>query len=189
MIVVIDNYDSFVFNVARYCEELNHEVHVVRNDKISATALTQYNPSHIIISPGPYGPMDAGISIDVVQRYCGKIPILGICLGHQVIGHVFGGDVVKAQKPMHGKASVIQHDNQGIFRGIMNPLKVGRYHSLVVCEKKLSSDFLVTSRSEEGEVMSIASQKWGLIGVQFHPESVLTEEGLLLMKNFLDWEL
>jgi para-aminobenzoate synthetase component 2 len=185
MILVIDNYDSFVFNLARYVEELDKKVIIFRNDKITIEEIFKINPTHIIISPGPRGPIEAGISIDVVKKFAGIIPILGVCLGHQVIGHVFGGAVIRAKKPMHGKSSIIEHDSKGIFTGVPSPLKVGRYHSLIVTDKNLSKEIEVTSRSKEGEVMSLASKKLKLVGVQFHPESVLTDYGHLLVNNFI----
>lgn len=185
MILVIDNYDSFVFNLSRYMEELKLEVLVLRNDKINQKKIQQINPSHIVISPGPCTPKEAGSCIDIVTKFAGKIPILGVCLGHQVIGHVFGAEVVKAKKPMHGKASLIEHKGQGIFTDLPTPLKVGRYHSLIVNEIKLSKEMEITSRSEEGEVMSFSSKKLKIAGVQFHPESILTEKGHQLIHNFI----
>jgi para-aminobenzoate synthetase component 2 len=188
MILVIDNYDSFVFNLSRYVEELGKEALVVRNDKITIDEIYRLQPTHIIISPGPCGPEDAGISIKTVKEFYGKIPILGICLGHQVIGHVFGGQVIKAKKPMHGKSCFIHHNSTGIFNNIPSPISVGRYHSLIVSEKNLSTDINVTSRSPEGEIMSFGNNKLKIFGFQFHPESVLTEHGHLLINNFISYE-
>lgn len=185
MVLIIDNYDSFVFNLARYIEELGYATNVVRNDKISIAEIEHLKPSHIIISPGPCGPDEAGLSIDIVRQFAGKIPILGICLGHQVIGHVFGGKVIHAQKPLHGQSSMIHHNGEGVFSGLPNPLKVGRYHSLIVDDQNLDPSITITSRSSEGEVMSLANHQWRLIGLQFHPESILTEHGHALINNFL----
>ncbi len=186
MILIIDNYDSFVYNLSRYVEELGKAVLVVRNNKITIEEIYKLKPSHIIISPGPCGPKDAGISLDVVTEFLSTIPILGVCLGHQVIGHVFGGDVIKAKKPMHGKSCLIEHDGKGVFSGIPSPLKVGRYHSLIVCDKKLSKEINVTSRSSEDEIMSFSSKNFKIIGLQFHPESLLTDHGHKLLENFID---
>ncbi len=185
MILIIDNYDSFVFNLSRYVEEQGQQVLVVRNDAISIHDIYQLQPTHIIISPGPGGPIDAGISIQVVREFAGKIPILGVCLGHQVIGHVFGATITRAQEPMHGKSCLIQHNGLGIFHQIPTPLRVARYHSLIVSEKGLHPDIIITSRSEKNEVMSLSSPRLKLTGVQFHPESVLTNHGHKLIKNFL----
>ncbi len=186
MILIIDNYDSFVFNLSRYVEELGHEVLVVRNDQIRISKINKLKPTHIIISPGPCGPKEAGISIKVVSTFFSKIPILGVCLGHQVIGHVFGADVIKAKTPMHGKSCFIHHDGMGVFTEIPSPLKVGRYHSLIVCDKKLSKKISITSRSVDGEIMSFSSSQMKLVGFQFHPESILTEHGHALLKNFIN---
>lgn len=185
MILLIDNYDSFVFNLSRYIEELGFDILVIRNNKLTISDIYALKPTHIVISPGPCGPKESGISIDVVIEFCGKIPILGICLGHQVIGHVFGGNVVKAIKPMHGKSCLLEHDGTGVFNGINSPLKVGRYHSLIVLDDNLSDELQVTSRSSEGEIMSFSSKRLGIVGFQFHPESVLTEHGHLLINNFI----
>lgn len=185
MILIIDNYDSFVFNLSRYVEELGHDVLVIRNDKISIQNIYTLQPTHIILSPGPRGPEQAGISMAVVREFAGKIPILGVCLGHQVIGMVFGGRITKAKEPMHGKSCLIQHEGQGMFQGIPSPLRVGRYHSLIVTDETLSKDITVTSRSKSGEIMSFYSESLKLTGVQFHPESVLTEHGHALLRNFL----
>lgn len=186
MILLIDNTDSFVYNLARYIEECGYPVQVMRNNKITVQMIIQLKPTHIILSPGPCGPNEAGISIDVVREFAGKIPILGICLGHQVIGHVFGGSILKAQKPMHGKASLLHHNGTGIFKGLPSPFSVGRYHSLIVSEADLNPALKITSRSMEGEIMSIANEQWRLFGLQFHPESILTEHGHALIRNFLE---
>lgn len=185
MILLIDNYDSFVFNLARYIGLLGYERKVVRNDAISIAEIEELKPSHIIISPGPCAPLQAGISMEVIRVFAGKIPILGVCLGHQAIGQVFGGAIVRAKKPMHGKASRVQHSKDGIFKNIEMPLKVGRYHSLIVSDEGLSADLRVTSRSEEGEIMALEHKNYLVWGVQFHPESILTEYGSQLLANFL----
>lgn len=185
MILIIDNYDSFVFNLARYIKELNEEVFVVRNDQITTAEIAALRPSHIIISPGPKGPTDAGISVKTVETFSGKIPLLGVCLGHQVIGHVFGGKIKQAKKPMHGKSCFIHHNGKGMFHNIPTPLKVGRYHSLIVSESHLSKHLEITSRSSEGEIMSFSSSRLKIFGFQFHPESVLTEHGHTLIGNFI----
>ena len=187
MILIIDNYDSFVFNLSMYVEELGQTVMVVRNNKITLNAIRHMQPTHIIISPGPGHPSDAGISIDLVQTFAGKIPMLGVCLGHQVIGQVFGSRVVRAQEPMHGKSCLIEHDGQGIFYGLPNPLRVGRYHSLIVLDEGLSHELTITSRSASGEIMSFSSNSLMLAGVQFHPESVLTEHGHAMINNFIQY--
>jgi len=185
MILIIDNYDSFVFNLSRYVEELGHYVTVVRNTKITIQDIYVLKPTHIIVSPGPCGPMEAGISIEVVREFSGKIPILGVCLGHQVIGHVFGGRIIKTKDPMHGKSCLINHDAQGIFSGVPSCFRVGRYNSLVVSDEGLSNSLIVTSRSIPGEIMSFVNRELKLVGVQFHPESVLTDHGYTLINNFI----
>ncbi|MCX7338419.1 MAG: aminodeoxychorismate/anthranilate synthase component II [Alphaproteobacteria bacterium] len=186
MILLIDNYDSFVYNLARYVVELGWTTAVHRNDQITLDQIADLNPTSIIISPGPCSPNEAGISNDVIRHFGHKIPILGVCLGHQCIGHVFGGIVTKARKPMHGKSSPISHNGAGIFRGLPNPLLVGRYHSLIVSTDALPDDLVVTATSQEGEVMALAHKTHPIIGVQFHPEAVLTQHGHDLLRNFLD---
>lgn len=185
MILLIDNYDSFVYNLARYVGELGFARLVVRNDAINLCEIEQMNPSHIIISPGPCAPDQAGISLDVIKRFNSSIPILGVCLGHQAIGQAFGGKVVRAKNPMHGKASYITHDAQKIFLNIENPLRVGRYHSLIVSDDHFPEELLVTARCEHGEIMSLRHRLYPVYGVQFHPESVLTTSGHAILKNFL----
>ncbi|WP_253603773.1 MULTISPECIES: anthranilate synthase component II [unclassified Bradyrhizobium] len=186
MIVIIDNYDSFVFNIARYFRKLGAQTQVVRSDAISVTELAALQPRAIVISPGPCTPMDAGISTAVVRELSGCVPILGICLGHQCIGSVFGGRVVRAHRPMHGQASPITHSGRGLFEELPSPLCVGRYHSLAV-ELDLSEpqDLMVTARSDEGEIMALSHRHHPTYGVQFHPESVLTQQGNVLLRNFL----
>ncbi|UQR61724.1 aminodeoxychorismate/anthranilate synthase component II [Bradyrhizobium sp. C-145] len=186
MIFIVDNYDSFVFNIARYFRELGEETQVVRNDAISFTDLVALQARAIVISPGPCTPMEAGISTTVVRELSGRVPILGICLGHQCIGSVFGGRVARARCPMHGRASHITHDGRGLFKELPSPLPVGRYHSLAVeLEESDAQHLVVTARSIEGEIMALAHRHHPTYGVQFHPESVLTQQGHVLLMNFL----
>ena len=184
MILLIDNYDSFVHNIARYVGELGRERRVVRNDAIDVDDIAAETPEAIILSPGPGTPDDAGVSLDVVRRLGERVPILGICLGHQCIGQVYGGTVRRAQRPVHGKISRISHDDHGVFAGLPNPLRVGRYHSLVV-DIESATGLEATAYTDEGEVMALAHRWFPVVGVQFHPESVLTEHGHDLLKNFL----
>lgn len=185
MILVIDNYDSFVHNLARYLRELGWETTVARNDAITLDEIERLAPSHIVISPGPCTPDEAGISVAAVQRFSGLIPILGVCLGHQCIGQAFGGRVVRAQRPMHGKASQIQHSGGGLFAGLPNPLGAARYHSLVVDSEGLPALLKATAFSDEGEIMALQHRRFRVTGLQFHPEAVLTACGYDLLRNFL----
>lgn len=185
MILVLDNYDSFVYNLARYIEQLGFSTVVCRSDALSITDVENLSPDAIVISPGPCTPNEAGISLEVIQKLGSKIPILGICLGHQAIGQAFGGIVNKAQNPTHGKARLIKHNEKGIFHNIKNPLLVGRYHSLIVSNNNFPDDLLITSYSLENEIMSLEHRKYKIFGFQFHPESVLTEQGYELIENFL----
>ena len=186
MIAIIDNYDSFVFNRARYFRELGEATEVIRNDAISVSDLGRLRPRAVVISPGPCTPTEAGISTAVVRVLSGHIPILGICLGHQCIGSVFGGRVVRAHRPMHGRASHVTHDGRGLFKDLPSPLCVGRYHSLVVeFDEVCPSPLVVAARSEEGEIMALAHRHQPTYGVQFHPESILTRQGHALLTNFL----
>ena len=185
MILVLDNYDSFVHNLARYIQQLGFDTQVFRSDKLSISDIKKLNPEAIIISPGPCTPNEAGISLEVVRQLGATLPILGICLGHQTIGQAFGATVCKARVPAHGKARPIQHDGTEIFKGLPSPLKVARYHSLVVSEKNLPANLIATSHSTEGEIMSLQHKEYPIYGLQFHPESVLTEYGYELLKNFL----
>jgi para-aminobenzoate synthetase component 2 len=186
MILLIDNYDSFVYNLARYVGELGFERIVKRNDHVTLHEIEQLQPSHIIISPGPCAPLQAGISLEVI-RYFGerRVPILGVCLGHQAIGQVYGGEIVRAKHPMHGKSSLITHDEVGLFAGLANPMRVARYHSLIVNEDNLPQQLQVTARCDRGEIMALQHRTLPVFGVQFHPESVLTEQGYALLRNFL----
>jgi anthranilate synthase component 2 len=186
MVLVIDNYDSFTYNLVQYLGELGAGVQVRRNDEVTVAEVRQGRPSHILVSPGPCSPKEAGVSVDVIRSLAGEIPILGVCLGHQAIGCAFGGEIVRAAKLMHGKTSEIGHDGQGLFRGMPNPFRATRYHSLVIREASLPKDLVVTARSEDGEIMGVRHRTLAVEGVQFHPESVLTESGLKLMANFLE---
>jgi anthranilate synthase/aminodeoxychorismate synthase-like glutamine amidotransferase len=186
MVLVIDNYDSFVHNLARYIRELGWTTSVVRNDAIDEAGVAAIAPSHIVLSPGPCAPDQAGISVALVERFGDTIPILGICLGHQCIGQAFGGRVVRARRPMHGKVSEIHHDGSGVFAGLPNPLRGARYHSLAVASDGLPDDLVVNARSEEGEIMAFHHRHRPVVGLQFHPEAVLTEHGHDLLRRFLE---
>lgn len=185
MILVIDNYDSFVYNIVQYIGELGHDSIVYRNDKISIAQISKLKPSHIIISPGPCTPLEAGVSNDVIRYFAGKIPILGVCLGHQCIGYVYGGVIVQAKSIMHGKTSMIYHDGRGIFEGVENPFEATRYHSLAVRRDTVASCLEVSAWTIDGEAMGLRHKEFALEGVQFHPESILTRVGHDLLKNFL----
>jgi anthranilate synthase/aminodeoxychorismate synthase-like glutamine amidotransferase len=185
MVLVIDNYDSFTYNLVQYLGELGQEVRVVRNDEIAAADIAGLCPTHIVISPGPCTPNEAGISLDVIQRYAGKIPILGVCLGHQSIGQAFGGKVVRAQRVMHGKTSPIVHRGRGVFAGLPSPFEATRYHSLLVERESLPDCLEITASTDEGEIMGLRHKTHAVEGVQFHPESFLTTVGKDLLQNFL----
>ncbi len=185
MILMIDNYDSFTYNLVQYLGELGQDPKVVRNDKITLSRIRSMRPEKIVISPGPGYPKDAGISMDVIREFGGKIPILGVCLGHQCIGEVFGGRIVRARRLMHGKTSKIYHNGKDIFKGIPNPFDATRYHSLIVERKTLPSCLEVTAETSTKEIMGLKHKKYPIWGVQFHPESILTESGIKLLANFL----
>jgi anthranilate synthase component 2 len=185
MILVIDNYDSFTYNLVQYLGELKEDVEVYRNDKITFQQIKELKPKKILISPGPGRPEDAGISCAVIREFAGKIPILGVCLGHQAIGYVYGGKIIGAKKLMHGKTSPIYHRAEGLFKGLPNPFQATRYHSLIVEKKSLPKDLLITAWTKEGEIMGVKHKKYPLWGVQFHPESILTQCGKNLLSNFL----
>ena len=183
MILIVDNYDSFVHNIARYFEELGERTHVVRNDEVAPSDL---KAKAIVVSPGPCTPHEAEQSLAIVKEYSGKLPILGICLGHQVIGEVFGGRVTRAKRPLHGEASEIHHDGEGIFKNLPDRFNAGRYHSLIVDLEDETSPLAVTARSADGEIMGLRHKEHATFGVQFHPESILTEHGYMLLRNFLE---
>lgn len=185
MILLIDNYDSFVFNLARYLEELGQETVVVRNDAASVDEIAARNPQAILISPGPCTPTEAGVSLDVIRKLGETTPMLGVCLGHQAMGAVFGGQIVRAPEPVHGRTSLIQHTGEGIFAGLPSPLRATRYHSLIVEEATLPDCWSVTAQSDDGLIMGLAHRSRPLYGVQFHPESILTDHGHQLLANFL----
>ena len=186
MLLVIDNYDSFTYNLVQYFGELGAEMKVVRNDKIPLDEIAELAPSHICISPGPCTPTEAGISCDVIREFGGKIPIFGVCLGHQSIGQVFGGDVVRAATLMHGKTSPVKHNGEGIFQGLPSPFTATRYHSLLVKRETLPDCLAITAETEDGVIMGLRHKTLEIHGVQFHPESILTEHGKEMLKNFLD---
>lgn len=185
MILMIDNYDSFTYNLVQYLQMLKQELLVRRNDSITIEEIEKLAPSTIVISPGPCSPDQAGISLDIVRHFAGKIPILGICLGHQTIGQVFGAKVIKAIEPVHGKVHEITHTNQGVFEGLNNPLKVTRYHSLVLERETLPECLEITAETKAGEIMGIRHKTYAVEGVQFHPEAILTEQGMELLNNFV----
>jgi para-aminobenzoate synthetase component 2 len=185
MILVIDNYDSFTYNLVQYLGEMGEEIEVFRNDKISVPEIEKLAPEALLISPGPGTPKDAGISLDVLHHFAGKIPILGVCLGHQCIGEAFGGKIVLAPRLMHGKTSLIHHNNKNIFHEIPNPFEATRYHSLIIDNDSLPECLEVTAWTDEKEIMGVQHKSYLVTGVQFHPESILTMEGKRLLKNFL----
>jgi len=187
-LLLIDNYDSFTYNLAQAVQVLGAEVHVVRNDQITVEAAQALAPSHLMISPAPGRPEDAGVSMKMIEVFAERIPILGVCLGHQSIAQLYGGQVTHAQRLMHGKDSPVYHDGQTLYLGLPNPFQAGRYHSLAVPEGGVPSDFLVSSYTSDGEVMGIRHKSLPIEGVQFHPESILTPEGDRLLQNFLELE-
>jgi len=191
MLLMIDNYDSFTYNLVQYFGELDADVQVVRNDEMSVEELVAMQPDHLVVSPGPCTPLEAGISVEAIKTFAGKVPILGVCLGHQSIGQAFGGDIVHASQIMHGKTSPVYHADQGVFHGLNNPFNATRYHSLVIDKNTLPDCFEVTAwtQQENGqmdEIMGVRHKELAIQGVQFHPESILTEHGHQMLKNFLD---
>lgn len=184
-VLMIDNYDSFVHNLARYFRELGHACDVVRNDEVTLEEIAARRPDHLVISPGPCTPNEAGISLAAIGHFAGRLPILGVCLGHQCIAQVFGGRVVRGRQPMHGKTSAVVHGGRGLFRGLPNPLTVTRYHSLVVERDSLPDCLEITAVAEHDEIMALRHRALPIVGVQFHPEAVLTEAGHTLLANFL----
>lgn len=185
MILIIDNYDSFTYNLVQYLGELGAEIHVVRNDEVTLEEIRELNPERIVISPGPGDPDDGGVSNEVIREFGPTIPVLGVCLGHQCIGHVYGGLVTRAPRLMHGKTSPVYHNGSGVFNGVPSPFNATRYHSLIV-EEPLPDCLQVIAFTSEGEVMGLRHKEFPVVGVQFHPESILTEHGKRILANFLD---
>ncbi len=187
MILVIDNYDSFTYNLVQYLGELGEEVQVRRNDEIDLEGIAALKPDHILISPGPCTPNEAGVSLALIERFKGELPILGVCLGHQSIGQAFGGDVIRAERLMHGKTSEIHHDGKGMFRDLPNPFTATRYHSLIVKRETLPDCLEITAWTDEGEIMGLRHKEYAIEGVQFHPESIITQNGHKMLANFLGY--
>lgn len=185
MILVIDNYDSFTYNLVQYLGELGEKIEVRRNDEIDLAGIEALNPDHILISPGPCTPNEAGISLALLEHFKGRIPILGVCLGHQSLGQAFGGEVIRAERLMHGKTSLIHHDGKSVFAGLPNPFTATRYHSLIVKRETLPDCLEITAWTEEGEIMGLRHKEYPIEGVQFHPESIITENGHRMLSNFL----
>lgn len=185
MVLLIDNYDSFTYNLVHYSETLGADMKIVRNDAATAEELFAMSPKAVVISPGPSSPKNAGVCVDFIKKYAGKVPIFGVCLGMQSIGYAFGADIVLARRTMHGKTSMVTHDSTGVFRGMPNPIEVVRYHSLAVAENTLPKCLRVTARAEDGEVMGIRHTDFLVEGVQFHPESIMTFGGKRMLENFL----
>ncbi|WP_138824875.1 aminodeoxychorismate/anthranilate synthase component II [Bacillus altitudinis] len=186
MILMIDNYDSFTYNLVQYLGELGEELIVKRNDQVTIQEIEELKPDFLMISPGPCSPDEAGISMEAIKHFAGKIPIFGVCLGHQSIAQVFGGDVIRAERLMHGKTSEIEHDGKGVFTGLQNPLVATRYHSLIVKDETLPECFVRTARTKEGELMAIRHKELPIESVQFHPESIMTSFGKEMLKNFIE---
>ena len=184
MFLMIDNYDSFVYNLVRYLDEINEETVIYRNDKITIEEIYKLNPEGIIISPGPKSPKESGIVLEVINEFKGKIPIFGVCLGHQAIGHAFGANIIKGKIPMHGKVSVITHDGEGVFSNIKNTINVTRYHSLIIERSSLPKELKITAETEDNVIMGVRHKIYPIEGVQFHPEAELTEFGHEVIKNF-----
>ena len=186
MLLMIDNYDSFVFNLVRYIEELGEEVLIYRNDKITIEEIENLKIDGIIISPGPKSPKEAGLSLEIINRFKKKLPIIGICLGHQCIGHYFNGKIIKGKEPVHGKLSFVKHNNEGIFKNVKNPLRVTRYHSLIINNENTPKELEITCETEDGVIMGIKHKDYEIYGVQFHPEAEMTEEGHKILNNFIE---
>jgi len=185
MLLMIDNYDSFTYNLVQYLGELGEDVKVVRNDELSVDAIEQLSPARIVLSPGPCTPNEAGVSLELIKRFAGRVPILGVCLGHQAIGQAFGGKIVHAKTLMHGKVSRIHHNGAGVFRGLPTPYDATRYHSLAIERASCPAELDVTAWTDDGEIMGVRHRALAVEGVQFHPESILTEHGHALLRNFL----
>lgn len=186
MLLVIDNYDSFTYNLVQYLGELGQDIRVYRNDKVTLKEIESLNPERIVISPGPCTPKEAGISVDLIKEFAGRIPILGVCLGHQSIGYAFGGEIIHAKKLMHGKTSMIHHDGKTIFENLPNPFEATRYHSLVIERDSMPDELEISAVTEDGEIMGVRHKEYTIEGVQFHPESILTKVGKDLLRNFLE---
>jgi len=186
MVIVIDNYDSFVYNIAQYLGELGWQPLVYRNNQINLDEIERLSPSHIIISPGPCTPIEAGISNDVIHCFAGRIPVLGVCLGHQCIGYVYGGQIMGATVPTHGKRSLIYHDGRTVYKGLPNPFEAGRYHSLIIKEDSLPAELELTAKTSNGIIMGVRHKEYVVEGVQFHPESIMTDVGHDVLMNFLN---
>jgi anthranilate synthase/aminodeoxychorismate synthase-like glutamine amidotransferase len=186
MVFVLDNYDSFTYNLVQYMGELGAEMTIRRNDELTVEEVEALEPERILLSPGPCTPQEAGISVDLIRRFAGRVPILGVCLGHQAIGAAFGGNVVRAPQLMHGKTSAVTHDGKTVFSGIKSPMTCTRYHSLIVAEEGLPAELEVSARTADGTIMGLRHREYAVEGVQFHPESVLTQDGKRLIKNFLE---
>lgn len=185
MILVIDNYDSFTYNLVQYLGELGGEVQVYRNDEIDIAGIERLQPDHLLLSPGPCTPNEAGVTLQAIEHFAGSIPILGVCLGHQAIGQAFGGEVVRAGRLMHGKTSPILHQGESIFAGLPNPFTATRYHSLIVDRASLPACLAITAETAEGEIMGLQHKEYPIVGVQFHPESIISEHGHQMLRNFL----
>lgn len=189
MILVIDNYDSFTYNLVQYLGEMGQDIKVIRNDRVTIPEIESMRPERIVISPGPGTPERAGCSVDVVHRFAGKMPILGVCLGHQSICYAFGAEIVQADRLMHGKTSMVHHDGAGVFRGLPNPFIAARYHSLIARRETLPDCLVVTAETDEREIMGVRHREYPIEGVQFHPESILTTAGMDLLRNFIGQEV
>jgi len=185
MLLMVDNYDSFTYNLVQYLGELGQEIRVYRNDQITAEQVERLLPERVVISPGPCSPLEAGVSNEIIRRMAGRVPLLGVCLGHQCIGHVFGGEVVRAPRLMHGKTSMIHHDGRTIYQGLPNPFEATRYHSLIIRRETLPDCLEITAETDQGEIMGVRHKEYVVEGVQFHPESILTQAGKDLLRNFL----
>ncbi len=185
MILVLDNYDSFTYNLVQYLGELGADIVVKRNDEIDLAGIDSLGPDHLLVSPGPCTPNEAGISCEAIRHMAGRIPVFGVCLGHQCLGQVYGGDVIRADRLMHGKTSPIRHRGEGVFQGLSSPFDATRYHSLLVKRATLPDDLIITADTEEGEIMGLQHRDLPVYGVQFHPESILTSQGMQMLKNFL----
>ena len=186
MLLMIDNYDSFTYNLVQYLGELGQDIRVFRNDKITVAEIEDLDPEYIVISPGPCTPKEAGVSVEAIRHFAGKKPMLGVCLGHQSMGAAFGGEIVRADRLMHGKTSQIHHKGTGVFKGLPNPFEATRYHSLIVRREDLPDCFEITAWTDDEEIMGFRHKEFNIEGVQFHPESILTREGMALLKNFLE---